>query len=127
MRKPEKRLGDGELDVMLAVWEAGCPVTGSDILARVKEKREWAMSTLMTVLARLEEKGYLVCDRTTRINCYSALISEEDYKERESRTFLTKMYKGSLPSLVSCLYKGGAINDDDLKELKRFLERNGKE
>ena len=127
MSNRSKKLGDGELDVMLAIWEAGAPVTGGDILKRVQEKRAWVMSTLMTVLARLVDKGYLECDRSTRTNYYRALVSEAQYKEQESRTFLTKLYKGSLPGLVSCLYRGGAIDDGDIDELRRFLDQTAKE
>ena len=43
------KLGDGELEVMQAIWEAGEPVTASKILEKVQEKRTWGLSTLMTV------------------------------------------------------------------------------
>jgi len=119
---PKKKLSDGELEVMLAIWEAGRPVSGNDILDKVRENRTWVLSTLMTVLSRLVEKEYLSCDRSTRTNLYSALVREEDYKEQESRTFLRRMYGNSLPKLVSCLYKGGAIDKEDLEELRRFLD-----
>ena len=62
------KLGDGELEVMQAVWEAREPVTASKILEKIQEKRTWGLSTLMTVLSRLTEKGYLDCDKTTRTN-----------------------------------------------------------
>lgn len=130
MDKTIKKLGDGELDVMLAVWEAweeGKPVTSGDVMKRLKEKRSWVITTLMTVLARLVEKGYLSCDRSTRSNLYTPLISEEEYKERESRTFLARLHRSSLPSLVSSLYQSGAVDSDDLEELRRFIDAMGKE
>jgi len=130
MGKPLKKLGDGELDVMLAVWDMwkdGNPVTSSDVMERLAEKRSWAITTLMTVLARLVEKGYLSCDRSTRTNLYSPLVAEQEYKEQESQTFLKRMYHGSLPGLVSSLYQSGAVNDEDLEELRRFIENAGKE
>lgn len=130
MRKSLKKLGDGELDVMLAVWELwkdGNPITSSEVMERLAEKRSWAITTLMTVLARLVEKGYLSCDRSTRTNLYSPLVAEQEYKEQESRSFLSRMYHGSLPGLVSSLYQSGAVNDEDLEELRRFIENAGKD
>lgn len=128
MDKIWKKLGDGELDVMLAVWDAkGEPVTSSDVMKRLSEKRTWAITTLMTVLARLEEKGYLTCDRTSRTNRYTPLIQEQEYKERESRTFLNRLHRSSLPSLVSSLYQSGAVDSEDLAELRRFIDAIGKE
>lgn len=133
MDKPLKKLGDGELDVMLAVWEvweAGekeKPVTSGEVMKRLSQKRSWGITTLMTVLARLVEKGYLSCDRSTRTNYYTPLVLEREYKERESRTFLTRLHRSSLPSLVSSLYQGGAVSSDDLEELRRFIDNLGKE
>lgn len=127
MERPKKKLSNGELEVMLEVWKADGPVTGGDILKGIQGRRGWALSTLMTVLGRLEEKGYLLCDRSTRSNLYSALVEEQAYKEQEGGSFFRRMYGGSLPGLISCLYKGGAISDRDLEELKDFLEQEWKE
>ncbi|HNW04207.1 MAG TPA: BlaI/MecI/CopY family transcriptional regulator [Oscillospiraceae bacterium] len=125
MTKP-KKLSDGELEVMLAVWDADGPVTGNYVLERMRGKRSWVLSTLMTVLARLVEKGYLACDRSTRTNYYAPLVDEMEYKARESSTFLERMYGNSLPGLVAGLYKGGAVGDRDLAELREFLDTAGK-
>ena len=121
------KLGDGELEVMQAVWEAREPVTASKILEKIQEKRTWGLSTLMTVLSRLTEKGYLDCDKTTRTNIYSAKIEEKDYKKKETRSFLEKLHKNSISNFVSCLYSGGDISSEEIAELKRFIESAGRE
>ena len=121
------KLGDGELEVMQAIWDAGEPVTASSILERVQQKRTWGLSTLMTVLGRLIEKGFLECDKSTRTNIYSAKIEEKDYKKKEGRSFLEKMYGNSIFDFVSCLYEGGSISPEEVSELKRIIESAGKE
>ncbi len=121
------KLGDGELEVMQAIWDAGQPVTAGSILGRVQETRTWGLSTLMTVLARLIEKGFLVCDKSTRNNIYSPVISEDEYKVKESRSFFKKLHKNSLSSFVSCLYDGEKLSEDDIDELRRFIDNAGKE
>lgn len=128
-KTPEKpkKLSNGELEVMQEVWKAKGPVTSGDILKGIGGRRSWALSTLMTVLGRLEGKGYLFCDRSTRVNLYSALVEERTYQEQEGSSFFRRMYGGSLPGLISCLYRGGAISDRDLDELRDFLEQKWKE
>ena len=121
------KLGDGELEVMQAIWDAGEPVTASSILEKVQQKRTWGLSTLMTVLGRLIEKGFLDCDKSTRTNIYSAKIEEKDYKKKEGRSFLEKMYGNSIFDFVSCLYEGGSISPEEVSELKRIIESAGKE
>ena len=117
------RLGDGELEVMQAIWEAKEPVSAGSILEKVKEKRTWGLSTLMTVLGRLIEKGYLSVDKTSGTNIYTPIISEKDYKNKEGRSFLEKVYGNSL----AALYDGGNIKNEELEELQRFIESAKKE
>ena len=95
MNKKNKRLGDAELEIMLVIWDCTEPVTSTYILEQLRGRRNWALSTLMTTLSRLADKGFVFCDRTTRTNYYSALISEEDYKAQEGRSFLEKLYGNS--------------------------------
>ena len=121
------KLGDGELEVMQAIWDAGEPVTASGILEKVQQKRTWGLSTLMTVLGRLIEKGYLECDKSTRTNIYSAKIEERDYKKKEGRSFLEKMYGNSISYFISCLYDGKNLSKEEISELKHFIENAGKE
>lgn len=117
-----KRLGDAELEIMLVIWNEKVPVTSSFILEHLHERRNWALSTLMSTLARLADKGFVHCDRTTRTNYYSALISEEIYKQRESSSFLEKLHGNSVKNLVASLYENKAFSDKDLKELRNLID-----
>ncbi len=127
MEEKIKKLSDSELDIMLIVWGADKPVTSSYILEHMKNERKWVLSTLMTVLARLEKKNILACDRNTRTNYYSALISEEEYKTRANRSFMEKLYGNSVSDLVASLYNSKTINKKDLVELRELINRLDKE
>ncbi|HSH35408.1 BlaI/MecI/CopY family transcriptional regulator [Schnuerera sp.] len=122
-----KKLGEAEFEIMQVIWSANRPLKANSILEELKEKRKWALSTLMSSLSRLEKKGFINIDRTKRYNLYTAVVSEEDYKSKESRTFLKKIYNNSLPSLVVNLYNSKAIDDEDLSELKELIEKIGKD
>lgn len=123
MTNKSKRLGDAELEIMLVIWNCAEPVTSTFILEQLRGRRNWALSTLMTTLSRLSDKGFVYCDRSTRTNYYSALISEEDYKAQEGRSFLEKLYGNSVQNLVASLYNSRTISDYDLNELKQMIER----
>ena len=66
--KKSKRLGDAELEIMMVLWDSSEPVTSTYILGQLKGRRNWALSTLMTTLSRLAEKGFVCCDRSPRTN-----------------------------------------------------------
>ena len=99
MQNDMKRLGDAELEIMQVIWRTGAPMTAGSIQEKLRGRRDWALSSLMTALSRLVGKGYVQCDRTTRTNLYTALVSEEAYRQKESCSFLEKLYGNSLQNL----------------------------
>ncbi len=122
INKKMKNLGDAELEIMLILWDAAKPVTSSYVLEHLKGKRNWALSTLMTILARLADKGFVYCDRSTRTNYYSALIAEKDYKAKEGSSFLKRLYNNSVQNFVTSLYDSNTISDDDLFSLRDMID-----
>ena len=121
---PVKRthLGEAELEIMQILWSAREPRTASQILAQLQGRRTWALSTLMTALARLGEKGFVHCDRSTRTNLYTAKVPARDYQAQEGKSLLQRLYGGSLPTLVASLYDSRAVSREDLEELKAYLD-----
>ena len=117
----QKGLGDAELEIMLEIWHAKEDITSKYVMAQLKERRPWALSTVMTSLARLCEKGFIVCDRSTGSNIYTPIVDEETYKGIEGKSFLQKMYGNSFHSLVASLYGNKVIRNEDIAELRSFL------
>ena len=120
MELPEKKLSDAELDVMLAVWQNRPPVLRSDLEEQLKS-HNWADPTVLTLLSKLEEKGYLSLERQGRRNLYTPLVSERDYRRWANRSFLGKMYQSSLRRMVASLVESSDLTDRDLQELEEFI------
>ena len=58
MKQEPKRLPDAELEVMKALWQAKDPLTRAE-LEQALAGNGWAGTTLLTLLSRLEGKGYV--------------------------------------------------------------------
>lgn len=127
MNQEIKRLPDAELEIMIVIWKSGKTVSSSYILDQIRNKRRWALATLMTVLTRLIEKGFLVCEKEGRNNTYRATISEAEYKESEGKSTLEKLFGNSIQDMVMSLYNGKAIGKSDLAELRELLDKVEKE
>lgn len=123
MADMRKKLGEAELEIMQALWGAETAVSAGYILKELQGRRKWQLSTLMTSLTRLADKGFVHCDRSTGTNLYSRLISEKEYKTGASRHFLEKLYDNSILNMVSCLYDSNAIKSSDMEELREFLNQ----
>lgn len=118
-----KKLGEAELEIMQVIWNSENPVTSNYILKELQGRRKWQLSTLMSSLARLSDKGFVSCDRSTGSNLYSPVISENEYKAGASRHFLEKLYNNSIQNMVATLYSDKAIKDSDIEELRNFLDK----
>lgn len=123
MNNITKKLGEAELEIMQVIWNSQNPVTSNYILNELKEQRKWQLSTLMTSLKRLSDKGFVNCDRSTGNNLYSFLIPENEYKISESKNFLKKLYNNSIQNMVATLYNNKAVKNSDIEELRKFLDK----
>lgn len=109
MGKPLKKLGEAELEIMQVVWDSENSVTSNYILKELQERRGWQLSTLMTSLTRLADKGFISCDRSTGRNLYASIISENEYKTKASKHFLEKLYNNSIQNMITALYSNKEI------------------
>ncbi len=118
-----RKLPDGELEVMQAVWAAPVPCSRSEIRSGLQASHEMAETTLLTMLSRLSEKGFLAIRKEGRSSVYSPLISREDYLASQSKRFFQKLCGSKVSTLASALCSSG-LTDEELAELRRLLERD---
>ena len=123
MSNVQKKLGEAELEIMQVIWDSENPVTSNYILNELQGRRKWQLSTLMTSLARLADKGFVSCDRSTGSNLYTSIITENEYKTGASKHFLEKVYNNSIQSMIATLYSSKAIKNSDVEELRNFLDQ----
>lgn len=123
MAMMKKKLGEAELEIMQVIWNSRQPVTSNYILRELKERRKWQLSTLMTSLSRLADKGFVHCDRSTGSNLYTSIVTENEYKSGASRNFLEKLYNNSIQNMIATLYNSQEIKRSDIEELRSFLDQ----
>jgi BlaI family penicillinase repressor len=119
-----KRLPDSELEVMLIIWDGKEKVSTSDIMQHLKEKK--SVQLVQNALNRLEGKGFVQCEKIGRLNHYTPLVSLDEYREKETSSFLEKMYQSSGSKLFAALIENDALSEDDIQKIKALLEK-GKE
>jgi len=121
------RLPDAELEVMKVIWKNGGETTSSQITEKLEGKKDWAVTTILNFLIRLVNRGFLTVRKNGKTNIYTPAVSEKEYLENESKSFLEKLYDNSLQNLVASLYNGKSISATDLEELKRYIDEKAGE
>ncbi len=121
MGRDISRLPDAELDIMQALWSLGGPAKSKEIEEALSGIHPMAVTTMLTLLSRLESKGFVSVARNGRTGVYSPLVSEAEYLASQSRRFVDKLCRGSITAFAAAL-AGSGISDEDLEELRRLLE-----
>jgi len=123
-----QKISDAELEIMKIVWGNPQEVTlfsyiMDGLAARGKPCQK---NTLIVLLSRLMNKGFLNARKIGRRNEYTTLVSETEYQTAQTKNLLEKVYEGSAKGLVSNLIMGDLLSDEEYDELKKMLEK-GKE
>lgn len=120
------QLSDAELEIMKIIWGnrsqevTRFPYIMDGLAARGKPCQK---NTLIVLLSRLINKGFLNARKIGRRNEYTPLVSEAEYQAVQTKHFLDKIYEGNATGLVSTLISGDLLTDEEYGELKKLLER----
>lgn len=116
-----KKLPDAELELMMIIWEAEEPISRLEITEKLGDSRDVVPSTTLSLLSRLEERGFVAREKRGKINYYSPLVEKEPYLKETGKSILKKMFGGSLSNFAAALYMGEELSDNDIEELQQFI------
>ena len=118
-----RRLPDAEQEVMQAIWACQSPVARTDIENILFKEHPMAMTTLLTLLTRLSEKGFLSIEKVGRRSLYRPLVTQEDYLAAQSKTFFEKLCGRNISTFAAALCDSG-LSKEEIAELRSLLERD---
>ena len=120
-----KKLPDTEFDIMKVVWANEPPITTNIIMQQLGNEREWKAQTVISLMLRLVERGFIRTEKNGKERTYFPLIRKEDYLKFETGDFMARFHGNSFASLVATLYDGNKIKDSDLDQLEKWLKEKG--
>ena len=109
-----------ELKVMHVIWQKS-PITADEIVIRLNSSKEWHEKTVKTLLNRLTKKGALKFNRIGRQYEYYPIISQSSYQEKETQSFIARMFHGRISPLVAGFAKQEKLSKQDVEELKKLI------
>jgi BlaI family transcriptional regulator, penicillinase repressor len=116
-------LGDAELEVLKALWDGG-PGPVRQVLAHLHDrKRRVAYTTVLTVLSRLEQKGYVASDKSGLAYVYRAKVSRQRVAATRVKAMIDQLYDGAAGQLALQLVKGEKLTPEEIVELQKLIER----
>lgn len=117
-----KKLPDTEFEIMKVVWANEPPITTNMVMEQLGNERKWKAPTVISLMLRMVEKGFLRTEKIGKERTYFPLVSKEDYLEYETGNFMKLYHENSFLSLVNTLYDGKQLNDSDIEELMKWAK-----
>lgn len=99
MNESIRRLPDAELEVMQALWDCPGPAARSDIEHVLFPAHPMATTTLLTLLSRLGEKGFVSIEKDGRRSYYTARVSKDAYLAARAAPFSRSSAGAACPPL----------------------------
>lgn len=118
------KLTASEWSVLDCLWE-NSPQTVMQLVAELSERVGWAKSTTITTLRRMEEKGLVRVEQGARGKLYAPAVERERAATAETRSFLDRVYQGSVGLMMSAMVKRQELSSDEVAELRAILDRIG--
>lgn len=115
------KLSQAELDIMLVLWECEEPIRPSALLKKMEETHDWSISTLQTLLARLEQKELVRTECRKRFRYCSPMLSKDAYFAMEAQSLFHRLESVSAVPLMVGLINSDRMTEAELTEIEELL------
>ena len=119
------RMGKVQLRIMQYLWETG-EATARQITDALSRETPIAHSTVQTLLRKLEAKGALAHSTDDRTFVFRPLFGRDEITDSALHDLLTRVFHGSVYSLVSQLLAYEKVDASELARLRKLIDSTEK-
>ena len=115
-------LSEAQMEIMNVVWNRG-EATVADVWRALGSRRKLARSTVLTMLTRLQEKGWLCCDEEGHAFRYRAAVPREATLGEVVRRLSTRPSEARLKGWSMALLHDRGVSKEEAKRIKKMIDR----
>jgi predicted transcriptional regulator len=115
------RLGDLQLAIMRELWDRG-EATVAQVHQALLPSRGLALTTIATMLSKMEQKGVVNHRQEGRQYVYRPTVAEEDVNRSMVGDLIDRLFAGDAAALVTHLIAEQEIDPDELTEIRRMID-----
>lgn len=121
-REGRPGLSESELDVLKVLWAEG-PGTVRQVNERLQGVgRRWAYTTVLTLLQRLQAKGWVASETGGSAHVFRAAATREEWLRERLETLAEQTCEGERMPLVLALVKGERFTAKEVAEFRKLLD-----
>jgi BlaI family transcriptional regulator, penicillinase repressor len=126
MTEPNHQLAALQLAIMRVLWKRG-EATVADVREDLHDDRPLAYTTIATMLAKMERKGYVAHRIEGRAHIYRPAIDQEKVSRSMVTDLADRLFAGDVTQMVAHLLDGCDVDADELARLKALIRAREKE
>jgi len=119
---PLPPLSEAQLEIMNVIWDRG-EATVADVWRALAARRKVARNTVLTMVQRLEEKGWLRRDTGGHAHRYRASVPRGATLGTMVRRLVETAFAGSAEGLVLALLDGRGVSKDEADRIRAMIDR----
>jgi predicted transcriptional regulator len=120
MAKQMEPIGQVQLEILQYVTEH-FPIRVSDVAEHFARTEGKARTTILTVMEKLREKGYLTRKKRNGTFHYSPRLANCDVMASVVHRFVSESLGGSVSPFIAYLAKSQELSDSELAELSNLV------
>jgi predicted transcriptional regulator len=126
VKEQARQLTNLQMDVMQVLWQQG-EATVTQVHNALQEERQLAMTTVATLLSRLEKYGLLTHRTEGRQYVYRSLVPQSEVRRSRLTELIDQFFQGNPADLVYHLINETDVDDDDIARLQALIESKEQE
>jgi len=111
-----------QLVILQVLWDRE-EATTQDIHAELHVDRGLALTTVATLLSRLEKRGILKHRKDGRQYVYRALVTRPEVRRSKIRELTETLFEGDAAALISHLVRSEETDPGDLERIKALISQ----
>jgi BlaI family penicillinase repressor len=121
MAREKHELFETEWAILKVVWEKQ-PVTAPDVQETLAGEKQWAYTTVKTLMDRMAKKGLLSVQKIRNLYLYSAAISKAEAVKFELKRTLKRAFNGAFTPMVQFLVEHEQLSDEEYRYLEQLIQ-----
>jgi BlaI family transcriptional regulator, penicillinase repressor len=121
MRTAQTTLTQQELAIMKVVWRLE-QATVRQVYEAMREGRQIAYTTVMTMMGVLEKKGYLKKELVDRAHVFTPVKKRQQVVGHMVRDFIERVFDGASDSLLLAMAKDNKLTGKQKRIVKQLIE-----
>jgi predicted transcriptional regulator len=120
---PRPAMSEAELEVLKALWSLGSGTVREIHEALTTDGLNWTRSTVITLLQRLEKKGYVTSDKSAFAFVFRPLLTREDVMHQRISELAHELAEGDAVPVVLAFAERHPFTEAEIKRLRELIDQ----